>query len=297
MWENGYRFTYEDVEGGVIRIIDDEELSLHEFLGEEHRTDELTDYAFAYTCCYLRYRGRHVLIDAGFDPDTVPGALDTLDVAAQEIELVLLTHADRDHVAGLLQNDGSFTYPNAQHVIGFDLWDHLRKPQTLEALAQLGEERQAFFRKLVRVFDGHLRLPKGEEPVADGIVYVPSPGHRIGHGIYELQTSEAPLLHTGDAFFHPVFAEHPDWPNITDSIPDQAVESRKALVARARANACSASVLPGIERERETVRIDEISLRRPDRVQPERRRSVGAVPRGVHVCPNTLSTRMSQYAI
>ena len=233
MIDNVHRFSYEDVEGAVIRIGDDEELSLHEFLGEEHRTDELTDYAFAYTCCYLRHRGRHLLIDGGFDPDTVPGALDALDVDPGQIELVLLTHADRDHVAGLLRNDGSFTYPNAQHVIGFDLWDHLRKPDTLDALAQFGEERQAFFRKLVRAFDSHLLLAKDEEPVADGIVYVASPGHRIGHGIYELQTSGAPLLHTGDAFFHPVFAEHPDWPNITDSIPDQAVESRKHLVARA----------------------------------------------------------------
>ena len=40
-------------------------------------------------------------------------------------------------------------------------------------------------------------------------------------------------LHTGDAFFHPIFAEHPDWPNVADSLPEQAVASRKQLVARA----------------------------------------------------------------
>src|SRR5689334_3941994 len=44
------------------------------------------------------------------------------------------------------------------------------------------------------------------------------------------------------------------------------------------------------EREPETVRIDEISLRRPDRIQPECRRSArGAVPLGAQVCPNTLA--------
>jgi glyoxylase-like metal-dependent hydrolase (beta-lactamase superfamily II) len=252
MIENVYRFRYEDVEGAVIRIGDDEELSLDEFLPVEHRLDGEPDYPFAYTCCYVHHRGRHVLIDAGFDPDTVPGALDALDVAPEEIELVLLTHADSDHVAGLLRNDGSFTYPNAQHVIGFALWDNLRKPETLEALAQFGEERQAFFRKLVRAFDNHLLLAKEEEAVADGIVYVPSPGHRVGHGIYELETTGASLLHTGDAFFHPVFAEHPEWPNTTDSLPDQAVESRKVLVARAAdANALVLSThipFPGIGR-------------------------------------------------
>ena len=44
------------------------------------------------------------------------------------------------------------------------------------------------------------------------------------------------------------------------------------------------------EREPETVRIDEISLRRLDRIQPECRRSArGAVPLGAHGCPNTLA--------
>jgi len=230
MIDNVHRFAYEDVEGAVIRITDDEELSLHEFLSEEHRTGEIDEYPFAYTCCFLHYRGRHLLIDGGFDPDTVPGALDGLGVAPEEIEVVLLTHADRDHVAGLLQDDGSFTYPNAQHIIGFDLWDNLRQPGTLDALT---EERQLFFRRFVRAFDEHLQLPRDESEVLDGVSFIPSPGHRVGHAVYELATSGAPLLHSGDAFFHPVFAEHPDWLNTTDSIPDQAVESRKLLLARA----------------------------------------------------------------
>ena len=234
MLDNVHRFTCEeDIEGAVIRVLDDEELTLDEFLEPAHRPVGGSAYRFAYTCCYLRHRGKHILIDAGFDPDTPPGALESIGVNAAQIDLVLLTHADRDHVAGLLMPDGTFTYPNAQHVIGLDLWDHLRRPETLEALAQLGEERQAFYRKLVRAFDSHLQLADGEKPVAAGIGYIPCPGHRIGHGVYELQTSGAPLLHTGDAFFHPLFAEHPDWPNVTDSLPDQAVNSRRALVARA----------------------------------------------------------------
>ena len=233
MLDNVYRFTHEDIEAAVIRVLDDEDLSLAEFLAEEHRLDEGAEYPFAYTCCYVRHRGRHILIDAGFDPDTTPGALESLGVAPEEIEVVLLTHADRDHVAGLLMANGTFTYPNAQHVIGFDLWDNLRKPETLDGLAELGDERQTFFRKLVRAFDEHLQLPKDESEVLEGVRFIPSPGHRIGHGVYEFQTPGTPLLHTGDAFFHPIFAEHPDWPNITDSIPDQAVESRKALVAHA----------------------------------------------------------------
>ena len=230
MEEQIHRFRHHDIEGAVIRIMDDEILSLNEFLPEEHRLDDGDEYEFAYTCCYLKHRGRHILIDAGFDPDTAPGALESIDVLPEDIEFVLLTHADRDHVAGLLMPDGSLTYPNAQHVIGKELWDNLSDPATLEAL---DDERSAFYRKLVRVLDDSIQLCDGESDVFDGIRFIPTAGHRIGHAVYQFASEDMPLIHTGDAFFHPIFAEHPDWANVTDSIPDQAVESRKLLVARA----------------------------------------------------------------
>ncbi len=249
MLENVHRFVHEDVEGAVIRILDDETLSANEFLAEEHQLEEGAEYSFAYTCCYLRYRGKHILIDAGFDPDTTPGALESLDVPPEAIDLVLITHTDRDHVAGLLMPDGSFTYPNAQHVVGRDLWEYLREPETLDSLI---EEVRPFFRKFVRTFDDHMELWDESTEIVDGIRLIPSPGHRVGHALYELETDSTPILHTGDAFFHPLFAEHPDWPNVTDSIPDQAVESRKALVARAVETGAlilsSHSPFPGIGR-------------------------------------------------
>ena len=230
MQEQIHRFRHHDVEGTVIRIMDDEILSLNEFLPEEHHLDVGDEYEFAYTCCYLKHRGKHILIDAGFDPDTVPGALESIDVLSEDIDLVLLTHADRDHVAGLLMSDGSFTYPNAQHVIDKELWDNLSDPATLEAL---DDERGAFYCKFVKLFDKAMQLCEQEKEIFDGIRFVSSPGHRIGHAVYEFATEKSPLLHTGDSFFHPIFAEHPGWANVTDSIPEQGVESRKLLVARA----------------------------------------------------------------
>jgi len=232
--ENVHRFTHGDVEGAVIRIMEDEIVSTHEFLPDELKLVAPKDAIFSYTCCYLRHRGKHVLIDAGFDPDTVPGALESIDVEPEEIEVVLLTHADRDHVAGLLMTEGTSTYPNAQHVIGRELWENLRRPETLDAL---DEERAPFYRRFVAAFDDHLRLCEGDTEVLPGVRFVPSPGHRVGHAVYEFESdSGKPLLHTGDTFFHPMFAEHPDWPNVADSLPDQARDSRTAVIERAAAS-------------------------------------------------------------
>lgn len=240
-------FQHEDIEGAIIRVLDDEVLSVNEFLAEVHQLDDGDEYNFAYTCCYLKHRGRHILVDAGFDPDTTPGALESIDVYPEDIEWVLLTHADRDHVAGLLTHDGSLTYPRAQHVIGKELWDHLTSPETLAAL---DEERSRFYRKLIRSLEKSIHLCDGETGVVDGIRFIPSPGHRVGHGVYEFESSGTPLVHTGDSFFHPLFAEHPDWANVTDTIPADGVDSRRSLVARiAKSNALILSThspFPGI---------------------------------------------------
>lgn len=244
-----HRFRHHDITGVVIRIMEDENLSLNEFLAEDHQLDAGDEYGFAYTCCYLKHRGRHILIDAGFDPDTTPGALESFDVAPEDIDLVLLTHADRDHIAGLMMPDGSFTYPNAGHVISKQLWDNLSNPATLEAL---GDQRGLFYRRFVKMFDEAMQLCGQEEEIFAGIRFIPCPGHCIGHAAYEFATKGAPLLHSGDSFLHPIFAEHPDWINVIDAIPDQAADSRKLLTARAaESNALilsSHTPFPGIGR-------------------------------------------------
>jgi len=222
-----YAFEHHDVAGAIIRVLEDEELSLNEFLTKDRQSEDVEDYAFAYTACYLNHRGRHILIDAGFDPDTVPGALESLGVAAEDIEFVLLTHADRDHVAGLLMQGGGLTYPTAEHVIGQMLWENLSRPETLDALP---EDRAPFFRRLVSAFDDTIRRCADGETVADGIRFLLHHGHRVGHAVYEITAAGASIVHTGDAFFHRVFAEHPNWANPTDSLPAEAVESRSRLV-------------------------------------------------------------------
>jgi glyoxylase-like metal-dependent hydrolase (beta-lactamase superfamily II) len=220
-------FAHHDIEGAVIRVLEDELLSVNDFLEPEHHLEFGDEYACAYTCCYVRHRGRHILIDAGFDPDTPAGALESMNVAAEEIELVLLTHADRDHVVGLLMPDGSLTYPHARHVISQALWDNLSQDATLDALDR---ERSTFYRKLVSVLEDRIQLAAEASEVAEGIRFILSPGHRVGHAVYEFASSGEPLIHSGDAFLHPLFAEHPDWLNVTDSLPEQASESRKRLV-------------------------------------------------------------------
>lgn len=226
-----HRFAHAGLEGAALRILDDDPHSLNELLDDAHQLAEDRSLPFAFTCCTVRHRGRRVMIDGGIDGDEVSEQLALLEVAPGDVELVLITHVDRDHVAGLILQvgDGELTYPNARYAIDAGLWVELHKDETYD---ELPKHLQRVFKALVARLEDRVILCDGETEVVDGIRFVPCPGHRPGHAAYEFATEAEPILHVGDAFLHPVFIEHPDWPVTGDTFPDQAVESRKGLIKR-----------------------------------------------------------------
>ena len=229
--ERIHLFAHAGVEGAVLRILGDDPHSLNELLPDVYKLPEDRALPFAFTCCYVHHHHRHVLVDGGIDGDEVIAQLALLDVKPDDIDLVLITHVDRDHVAGLILQvgDGELTYPNARYAIDAGLWAELHKDETYN---ELPKHLQRLFRALVARLGGWAILCDGKTEVAEGITFVPCPGHRPGHAAYEFTTDAEPILHVGDAFLHPVFMEHPDWPITGDTFPDQAVASRKALIER-----------------------------------------------------------------
>lgn len=224
-------FAHSGVEGAVLRILDDDPHSLNELLDDAHQLPEDQSLPFAFTCCYVHHRDRHVMIDGGIDGDEVAAQLAFLDVVPEDVDLVLITHVDRDHVAGLILQvgEGELAYPNARYAIDAGLWAELQKDETYD---ELPKHLQRLFKALVARLEERVILCDGETEIVDGIRFVPCPGHRPGHAAYEFATGAEPILHVGDAFLHPVFIEHPDWPVTGDTFPDQAVESRKLLIER-----------------------------------------------------------------
>jgi len=233
--EQIYLFDHHDLTGAVIRILDDDPHSLSELLGDEHAHYQDQSLVFSYTCCYINHRDRHIMVDGGLDGDEVVAQLATLGIAPADIELVLITHVDRDHVAGLILQvgDGELTYPNARYAIDAELWCELHRDETYYELP--GHLRR-LFKVLVAQLEERIILCEGETKIADGITSVPCPGHRPGHTAYEFATDGSPVLHMGDAFFSPFFIEQSNLPIAGDSAPEEAVESRKQLIERVSEN-------------------------------------------------------------
>jgi len=231
--EKIHLFDHGGTTGAVIRILPDADRSLNELLPEELQQTPDQKLSFAYTCCYLNHRGRHIMIDAGIDGDEVASSLADLGISTDDIELVCITHVDRDHVAGLLLQigDGELTYPNAKYAIDAGLWTDLHKSETYD---NLPKHLNRLFQRLKELIEDRVILCEGESEVAEGITFVPCPGHRPGHAAYQFATDDTPILHMGDAILNRVWIEHPDWPVTMDTDPEGAMESRKVVLRRAR---------------------------------------------------------------
>jgi len=230
--EKLHLFEHGGTTGAVLRVLADAPRSLNEMLPEDLQQTPDEKLRFAFTCCYLNHQDRHVMIDAGIDGDEVTATLSELDVPASDIELVCITHVDRDHVAGLLLQigDGELAYPNAKYAIDAGLWGELQK---LETYDNLPKHLRRLFQRLKELIEDRVILCDGESAVAEGITFIPTPGHRPGHAAYEFATDDTPILHIGDAALHPQWIEHPDWPVVGDTNPEDAVESRKRILKRA----------------------------------------------------------------
>ena len=227
-----FLFDHGGTTGAILRILPDATKSLNEMLPEEHRQTPDQKLKLAYTCCYLLHQDRHILIDAGIDGDEVRSTLSEIAVHPEDIELVCITHVDRDHVAGLLLQigDGELAYPNAKYAIDAQLWADLHKPETYD---RLPKHLNRLFQRLKDLIEDRVILCKGETTVTKGITFVPSPGHRPGHAAYEFATNTTPIFHLGDVVLHPIWIEHPDWPVAVDTNPEQAMQTRILMLERA----------------------------------------------------------------
>ena len=172
-------------------------------------------------CCTKKIQGRLVtnLQEAGFKPE--------------DIDLVILTHGDRDHLGGLIDAQGKAVFPYASYVISQEAWDWYHDPGNLVLMPA---EASEFYRNILPLLESNLRLVDGETEILPGLTMIPAPGHRPGHSVLRLTLGGKHLLHIADAVAHPLLMLHPDWYWVFDSYPDAATQTRRDLLAWAAEN-------------------------------------------------------------
>lgn len=178
-----------------------------------------------------------VLFDAGSghafmeSAGTILDSLDALDVAAEDITHVVMTHAHPDHLWGVLDDFDDPVFSEATHLIGQSEWDYWINPETVDTI---GEARASFAvgasRRLAAIED-QLDFITPAQEILPGILAHGTPGHTPGHMSFEIRDGSESVLVVGDAIgnHHIAFAR-PEWPSGTDQDTELGAKTRMALL-------------------------------------------------------------------
>ena len=157
--------------------------------------------------------------------------LESAGFRREKIDYVLLTHLHVDHVGWNTHwQDGRWTpvFPNATYVFGERERDYFATPE--------GESRRMVFDDSVLpvIEAGQARVVQDAgEAILDGICFLPTFGHSIGHMAIEIRSRGETALFSGDVMHSAVQVHRPEWNSMFCLDQEQARASRQRLLAYA----------------------------------------------------------------
>ena len=150
---------------------------------------------------------------------------------SEQVDYVLLTHLHVDHVGWNTHwQDGRWVpvFPNATYVFGQRECDFFAMPE--------GEPRRMVFEDsvlpVIEAGQGRAVSDAGEQ-ILDGIRFLPTFGHSVGHMAVEIRSRGETALFSGDVMHSPLQVHRPDWSSVFCADAAQARESRLWLLDRA----------------------------------------------------------------
>ncbi|MBV9758566.1 MAG: MBL fold metallo-hydrolase [Alphaproteobacteria bacterium] len=184
----------------------------------------------------LNAGGKTIVFDTGlgnlhlFGPTTgkLMQTLAGAGIDPKGVDAVVLSHGHPDHLGGIMADEKTSHFPNAQIFItqaDHEFWTDLKKvgePSKVfweTAVKNLGPNRD----RITFITDGQEFLP--------GIQALYAPGHTVGHTIFMISSGGQQLCYIGDLTHHPVLLmEKPLTQFKYDTDPVQSAQSRVKML-------------------------------------------------------------------
>lgn len=197
-----------------------------------------------WTCLLINTGEHRVLVDTGGGAGLMPSVgklipyLRAEGVENAEIDRVILTHGHPDHIGGNTDAEGKPAFPNARYNMWKDEWEFWTSDPDLGQL-QVGEDLKqlmlALAGKNLPPIEGQLDLIERETEILPGIRAIAAPGHTPGQMALAISSDNEELLYISDAVLNPIHLEQPEWYPAFDLAPEQAMATRRQLLARVAA--------------------------------------------------------------
>ena len=149
----------------------------------------------------------------------------------EQVDYVLFTHLHVDHVGwNTYWQDGRWmpVFPNATYVFSEQARDFFSTPAG-------ATRRMVFEDSVLPIIEAGISrtVPDEGEEVLDGIRFLPTPGHSIGHMVIEINSHGNTAVFSGDVMHNPLQVYHPAWNSMFCLDRKLAQSSREWLLAYA----------------------------------------------------------------
>lgn len=178
---------------------------------------------------------KYILVDAGIRRPVgeLYLGLEELNVDPGDINTIIITHSDRDHIGGILDEEGEIAFPNARYVMTEESWQHWSSEKARAELTKLNKwakDKTDFIWETYSKIQNLMLFVDPEEEFVPGFHLFPARGHRYDHSVLSVTSSGEQLLHISDVIINPLFLGNHDWYSTYDANPTQAVETKRKLM-------------------------------------------------------------------